>query len=109
MLLSRPVRTASLRSLALLFGLIILTLWPTRSFSYTASKAWVEVLPAGIYRVHIAYTVPELKERRQAMVEFSDPQAATTYYLDLIRGADFTLPSPDDRQFKVPKKFAKPW
>ena len=93
----------------LLPGLLTLNFLSTSAFGYTTSKAWVEVLPSGIYRVHVAYTVPELKEKRQAMVEFFDQKAANVYYLDLIRGADFTLPSPENRQFKAPKKIPRPW
>jgi hypothetical protein len=77
--------------------------------AYTASKVTFEARPEGIYRVHVTYTVPSLKEVREAFVEFTRRSEAESYYFDLLRGADFYLSDPKRREFKVGPRQPTPW
>lgn len=77
--------------------------------AYTANKVWVEKRPNGLIRVYVNYTVPALKEFREAYVEFWDSKKASTYYWDLIRGADFFLDDPNRRTFQKEPAKPSPW
>ena len=92
--------------------LIALTAWLAgtgTSLGYTANKVWFEFRPDGRFRVHVNYTIPELKEFRDCWVDFAKRKAAERFYWDLVRGADFFPPSPEQRTFKVPKQGPEPW
>lgn len=75
----------------------------------TASKVAFEARPDGIFRVYVTYTVPALKEVREAFVEFTRRQDAESYYYDLLRGADFYLNDPKKREFKAGPRQPTPW
>lgn len=92
--------------LGVLLGLVLA---PTPAGAYTANKVWFEFHPTGIYRVVINYTVPELKEYREAYVEFRQKKAAEKFYWDLIRGADFYPTQPKLRRFTAPPAQGSPW
>ena len=76
--------------------------------AHTANRVWYAGYPNFI-RVFVSYTIPEIKERREAYVDFEDPQKAAQYYWDLIRGADFYLYSPDRIRFIDPTEAPDPW
>ena len=78
-------------------------------YSYSANKVWFEFRPNGRYRVYCNYTVPALKEFREAYAEFNQKKEAESFYWDLIRGADFYLPDPKTRNFVNPVTHADPW
>ncbi len=82
---------------------------PLTAGAYTANKVWIERTNRGIYRVHVSYTVPALKEFREAYVEFSSKKEAEGYYFDLLRGADFYLPTPAQRKFSTQPLQPEPW
>ena len=67
--------------------------------AYTANKVWFEFHDHNIYRVYVNYTIPALKEFREAYVEFTNKKKAEVYYFDLLRGADFYLPDVESRKF----------
>ena len=52
------------------------------SSAFTANKVFFEFWPnKGFYRVRVHYTIPELKEAREARVEFTSKKEAEKYYL----------------------------
>ncbi|MEY4631280.1 MAG: hypothetical protein RIQ81_1400 [Pseudomonadota bacterium] len=75
----------------------------------TASKVAFEARPDGIFRVYVTYTVPALKEVKEAFVEFNQRKEAEAYYYDLLRGADFYLNDPSRREFKTGPRQPTPW
>ena len=40
-------------------------------YAYTANKVWFEFRPDGRYRVHVVYTIPEVKELRESWIDFN--------------------------------------
>lgn len=95
----------------LAFGLCIfgMILCAAQAFGYRANKVWFEFRPSGLYRVHVNYTVPELKEFRESVVEFRSKEKAERFYFDLIRGADFYPPDPKARRFQGNPRKPRPW
>jgi hypothetical protein len=81
----------------------------TPCWAFTANKVWMEFRPNGRYRVYVSCTVPELKEFREATVEFSKKKDAEKYYFDLVRGVDFYLPDAKDRDYPKPPTNPEPW
>ncbi|MFK7873522.1 MAG: hypothetical protein AB8C84_10240 [Oligoflexales bacterium] len=78
------------------------------SASYTANRVWFEYHD-GFYRVIVHYTVPELKELREATFDVVDKRKAEVFYFSLLRGAHFQLSSPDPIGFRSQEKKADPW
>jgi len=89
--------------------LVALAAWGQAASAYTANKIWLELRPNGRFRVNVDYTVPELKERRLAYVEFSHKKDADQYYFNLLRGADFYVPDAKEIEFKQPPLQPEPW
>lgn len=91
--------------------LAAMALWACSSaaHAYTANKVWFEFKPAGGYRVYVNYTVPELKEYREAYVDFTSKRDAERYYWDLVRGADFYANDPAQRRFVQQPMEPRPW
>jgi hypothetical protein len=86
------------------------TLWfSQRGLAYSANRVSFEFRPNGIYRVYINYTVPELKEYRDAYVEFRKKKEAEKFYFDLLRGAEFYPPIPEQLRFQPPPNGPRPW
>jgi len=103
-----PFLRAALAALAALA--ISLGLAASEAAAYTASKVWFEFhAEKGFYRVFVNYTVPELKERREAYVEFRSKKEAEKYYWDLVKGADFYPPDPVSRKFVTQPAEPEPW
>lgn len=77
--------------------------------AYTANHVKFEFRPDGLFRVLVTYTIPELKELRESMVEFTSRKEAEAFYWALVKGADFYHPDPKSLKFiNKPKKF-QPW
>lgn len=93
----------------LLGTLAAAVLAPATAGAYTANKVWFMFKPYGGYRVYVNYTIPELKEYREAYVEFVNKKAAEKYYWDLVRGADFYLPEPESIRFTNKALEPDPW
>ncbi|MEZ4741458.1 MAG: hypothetical protein R3B45_03285 [Bdellovibrionota bacterium] len=89
--------------------IVSLCLYSEVSLAFTANKVWFEFRKNGKYRVHVNYTVPALKEFRESYVEFNQKREAEKFYFDLIRGADFHLPSSAQRLFKSQPLRPIPW
>lgn len=99
--LPRLFKTAGLWLVAVSFS--------TTGFSYTANQVLFEFLNNGRYRVHVKYTVPALKEFREANVDFARKKEAEKFYFDMIRGADFYYPDPTTRAFVNEPLKAEVW
>lgn len=89
--------------------LVALLLLAQEASAYTANKVWMVLTNYGRYRVYVNYTVPELKEFREAYVEFAHKKKAEKYYFDLLKGADFYYPDADKREFKNRPLQPQPW
>ncbi len=87
----------------------MLSLWSAPARAYTANKVWFEFRNNGRYRVYANYTVPALKEFREMYVDFTSKKKAEAFYWDLIRGADFYPPDPENRVFTSQPPQAEPW
>ncbi len=77
--------------------------------AYTANKVWFEFRPNGLFRIHVNYTIPDLKEFRDAYIEFKSRKKAEKFYWDVVRGADFYLNDPSKTSFKTPVSAPEPW
>ena len=81
-----------------------------KAYALTANKVFFEFWPMKhMYRVRIHYTIPELKEAREARVEFRSKKKAEKYYFALLRGADFYLEDPKTIRFVNPALKQEPW
>jgi hypothetical protein len=87
----------------------VLEISGNQALGLTANKVFFEFLPNGIYRVSLLYTVPALKELREAKVEFRNKKEAEGFYWDLVRGADFSIDRHTERTFIDPPLVADPW
>ena len=81
----------------------------SQASAYTANKVHFYFLSSGIYRVVVEFTVPELKQYREADVEFTSKKKAEQFYWALIRGADFYWNEPEGIQFVQNRQGPDPW
>ncbi len=80
-----------------------------KAYALTANKVWYE-RHDGFIRILVEYTIPELKQIREAKVEFKDVQKASKFYWSLIRGADFYPWQPGEKNIYIQvKKKPTPW
>lgn len=113
LLMSSPVKNWSKNLRGRRFG-ACLSIWVTwtaslPAFGYSANKVSFEARPNGIYRVYINYTVPALKEFRDAFVEFYSRKEAEAFYYDLMNGADFYPDKAERREFRTTPRQPSPW
>ena len=101
----------TLKRLFLVMGVapLFLLITITKAEAFTANKVWFETLPTGIYRVHVNYTVPALREFREVYVEFKKRKEAETFYWDAVRGADLFLAEPSQRRCVNQPLEPRPW
>jgi len=90
-------------------ALLTVVVFAQTGHAYTANKVWMEFRPNGRYRVYVNYTIPALKEYREAYVEFSKKKAAEKFYFNLVRGADFYFPDASSHRFENSSKKPEPW
>ena len=103
---------ALIRNIAIFFLVtaVLGSLVAERSFAFTANKVFFEFWPnKGFYRVRVNYTIPELKEAREARVEFTSKRQAEKYYFALLRGADFYMEDPKTIRFTQQEAAPQPW
>lgn len=79
------------------------------ALAYTANRVMFEYRPKGGYRVVVNYTVPSLREYREAYVDFKRKKEAEAFYWDMVRGADFYPSDPTKRQFLTTTAQSEPW
>ena len=91
-----------------ILGLLILCA-TTELTAHTANKVWFVLTNYGRYRVYVSYTVPEIKEFREAYVEFAEKAKAENFYFDLLRGADFYYPNAEEKKFNNHPLKPQPW
>lgn len=96
-------------SLLVIFFLGVLPCLSPTASAHTANKIWFEFRDNGRFRILINYTIPPLKEYREAYVDFINRKEAEAFYWHLVRGGDFHLGTPlVDHYHAVPKGPA-PW
>ena len=100
----QPLR--KVRPLLLALGVCFYSVGPLEA--HTANKVWFEFHPT-FYRVVVHYTVLELKELREAYIEFYSKKKAEKVYFDLLRGAEFYLDDHGNLKFKQQNKKPEPW
>ena len=77
--------------------------------AYTANQVTFQFLDNGRFRVNLYYTVPALKEFREANVEFEERKKAEAFYFDVLRGADFYLEDEPETKFVNEPLAPSPW
>lgn len=60
------------------------------AFGFTASKVWYEFHPF-FFRIYIRYTVPALKEAREAYIDIKNKKEAERFFWSAVRGGDFFI------------------
>jgi hypothetical protein len=95
--------------LARILFVILVGLAASPASAYTANQVRFEFRPDGLFRVHVAYTIPELKELRESYAEFTSRKAAEAFYWALLKGADFYHPDPKALKFKNQPQEFQPW
>ncbi|MCB9229342.1 MAG: hypothetical protein H6618_07000 [Deltaproteobacteria bacterium] len=99
------------RWLLFLIMTVVMMSYTRLSFGLTANRVSFE-FHQNFYRVVIQYTLPELKEFREAVAEFRSFKRANDFYWKILRGADFYLGEPGLIRF-VPDNKTKtkpqPW
>ena len=80
----------------------------TPAMAFTANSVSFETLDRG-WRVYVEYTIPQIKELRQAFVEFRSYEKAAEFYWKLVRGANFYLTPGGKIKFITPPKTPDPW
>ena len=94
------------------FAIFVLALFfvSSKGLALTANKVFFEFWPQkSMYRVKVHYTIPHLKEAREARVEFRSKAKAERYYYSLLKGADFYLSDPKTIRFIKPTLKQDPW
>lgn len=77
--------------------------------AYTANQVTFQFLDNGRFRVNLYYTVPALKEFREAYVDFENRKKAEAFYFDVLRGADFYLEDEPETKFINEPLAPSPW
>lgn len=103
------IKKYSLLCLPLVGVILGSLLLPARTDAYTANQVSFEFLATGAYRVNLYYTVPALREFREASIEFGDRKQAEKFYFDVIRGADFYINAQGDVEFNNGQLTPNPW
>lgn len=83
--------------------------WHEPARALTANQVAFEFRPNGKYRIYLYYTVPALKEFREAYIEFISRKKAEKFYFDVLRGADFYLEDPEQVTFVNKPLEPQPW
>lgn len=93
--------------------MVLMSLWLCSAsdygFGYTANQVSFEFRQGGTYRVNLYYTVPALKEFREAYIEFKDRKQAETFYFNVVKGADFYVDSQGQVDFNNSQMSPSPW
>lgn len=94
---------------SLFIVMVGLMLTPQKAFSYTANQVSFEFLGNGTYRVNLFYTVPALREFREASIQFQNRRQAEKFYFDVVQGGDFYINSKGAVDFKNNNLKPSPW
>lgn len=92
--------------------LFLIAIWIAPSgpiLAYTANQVTFQFLNNGKYRVNLFYTVPALKEFREAYIDFDDKKRAEAFYFDVLRGADFYIEDEPQTKFINEPLAPSPW
>lgn len=88
---------------------VIILLLPQNLVAYTANKVWFDFQRNGSYRVSVSYTIPALREFREAYAVFRKKKDAETFYWHLVRGGEFSVNGPSSLRFEPSKTSPDPW
>ncbi len=102
------IKKYSTKSLMLLMSFLT-CLAADCSFGYTANQVSFEFRQGGTYRVNLYYTIPALKEFREAYIDFRDRKQAERFYFDVVKGADFYVDSQGQVDFNNSQTSPSPW
>lgn len=83
--------------------------WSAIASAYTANQVAFEFRQNGTYRVYLYYTVPALKEFREASIDFSNRKKAEKFYFDVLNGADFYVDDQGQAEFVNDALEPSPW
>ena len=83
--------------------------WSAVASAYTANQVTFEFRPNGTYRVYLYYTVPALKEFREAAIDYSNRKKAEKFYFDVLNGADFYIDDQGQAEFVNDALEPSPW
>ncbi|NRA64113.1 MAG: hypothetical protein HRU19_06485 [Pseudobacteriovorax sp.] len=86
--------------------LLFVSDWAT---AFTADRLRMEVFHGPGYKVIVTYTIPGLREFREATVTFATRKEAEAFYINLARGADFDPTDPYRLTFPPAKDKPNPW
>ena len=76
---------------------------------FSANQVFYEKRANGRVRVIVSYTIPSLREYREAFVEFNSEREAGDAYWNLVRGADFFIKNAQTIAFSKPQLKPEPW
>jgi hypothetical protein len=79
------------------------------ALGYTANQVSFEFRQGGTYRVNLYYTIPALREFREAYIDFNDRKQAERFYFDVVKGADFYVDSQGQVDFNNSQTSPSPW
>lgn len=88
---------------------LIILLQPKCLLAYTANKVWFDFMQNGSYRVSVSYTIPALREFREAYAVFKKKKDAENFYWHLVRGGEFSVNGPSQLHFEPTKTNPDPW
>lgn len=91
-----------------LLGLFFSLIKHDGAYAYTANRVWYE-FHQNFIRVYVEYTIPELKEFREAYIELTNKKKADQFYFYLLKGAEFYIGQDYQIKFKQNRKEPKPW
>lgn len=89
--------------------LFLLFAHASQGLAFSANKVFFERLQSGRCRISIAYTVPALKEFREAQIEYASQKEAEDIYWKLVSGADFYFSSAGTLRFETPQSKPERW
>lgn len=92
------------------FSIVFLSLGFNKSVrALTADRVFFEVLVNKGYKVRIKYTIPALREKREAYRVFTNRDEAVQFFQTIRSGADFYLGHAGQIKFTPPKIKPNPW
>jgi len=92
-----------------IFGIFFLVFYCyQQSYSYSADRIWFEFRKK-TYRVHILYTIPELRQFRHIYVDFYRKKKAEKFFSEAVQGIDYYLQNSRLKRFLNQSNIPQPW
>lgn len=77
--------------------------------AFTANKVGWKTKQNGLITLVIEYTIPDLKEKRLAEIDYASQKKASEVYGKLVQGADFYFKDAGKIVFQNPEPKPSPW